>query len=52
MDGKLQLEPLVSRTLASLDEINDAFAVMRSGSALRAVLLFPETPLSAHLAGR
>ena len=37
-----QVAPLVSRTLASLDEINDEFAAMRSGSTLRTVLLFPD----------
>ncbi len=42
MDGKIQLAPLLSRTLTSLEEINREFEAMQSGHGLRSVLLFPE----------
>jgi S-(hydroxymethyl)glutathione dehydrogenase/alcohol dehydrogenase len=42
LEGKLQLDSLISRTLTSLEEINDAFAALQAGTLLRAVLRFPD----------
>jgi S-(hydroxymethyl)glutathione dehydrogenase/alcohol dehydrogenase len=39
LSGRLQLDPLVSRTY-SLDEINDGFAAMRTGQVARGVVVF------------
>ena len=41
LDGRLQVAPLISRTLQSLEEVNEAFAALRRGELVRAVLLFP-----------
>jgi S-(hydroxymethyl)glutathione dehydrogenase/alcohol dehydrogenase len=41
LNGKLRIRPLISRTIDSLDDINDAFNAMRRGALLRTVLLFP-----------
>jgi NDMA-dependent alcohol dehydrogenase len=39
LEGRLQLDPLVSRTY-SLDHINDGFAAMRAGQVARGVVVF------------
>jgi S-(hydroxymethyl)glutathione dehydrogenase/alcohol dehydrogenase len=39
LSGRLQLDPLVSRTY-TLDEINDGFAAMRTGQVARGVVVF------------
>jgi len=39
LDGKLLLDPLVTRHLA-LDEINDGFAALKAGAAIRSVVVF------------
>ncbi len=43
LDGRLKVEPLISRILDNLNEINDVFAAMRNGEMLRAVLRFADT---------
>lgn len=42
LDGKLKVQDLISRTLHDLDDVNDAFAALRNGEVLRAVLVLPE----------
>jgi S-(hydroxymethyl)glutathione dehydrogenase/alcohol dehydrogenase len=37
--GRLRLDPLVSRT-CTLDDVNDAFAWMTSGTVARALILY------------
>jgi Zn-dependent alcohol dehydrogenase len=43
-DGQLELDGLVSRTF-HLDEINEALDEVRSGAALRNVIVFDEGPV-------
>lgn len=42
LDGRLQIEPLISHRLSDLGQINDAFEAMRRGEVLRSVLTFGE----------
>jgi S-(hydroxymethyl)glutathione dehydrogenase/alcohol dehydrogenase len=39
MDGKIQIDPLITHTMA-LDEINTAFDLMHEGSAIRSVVVY------------
>ena len=39
MNGKIQIDPLITHTM-SLDRINDAFALMHDGSAIRSVVIY------------
>jgi S-(hydroxymethyl)glutathione dehydrogenase / alcohol dehydrogenase len=39
LDGKLMLDPLITRHI-SLDEINDGFAALKAGTAIRSVVMF------------
>ena len=39
MDGKIEIDPLITHTLP-LDRINDAFDLMHSGESIRSVVTF------------
>jgi S-(hydroxymethyl)glutathione dehydrogenase/alcohol dehydrogenase len=39
LDGRLKLDPLITRRIA-LDEINDGFAALKAGEAIRSVVMF------------
>jgi S-(hydroxymethyl)glutathione dehydrogenase/alcohol dehydrogenase len=39
LDGRLHLDQLITRRIA-LDEINDGFAALKSGEAIRSVVMF------------
>jgi S-(hydroxymethyl)glutathione dehydrogenase/alcohol dehydrogenase len=39
LDGRLFLDPLITRHIA-LEEINDGFAALKSGAAIRSVVMF------------
>jgi S-(hydroxymethyl)glutathione dehydrogenase/alcohol dehydrogenase len=39
MDGKIQIDPLITHTLP-LDRINEAFDLMHAGSSIRTVVVF------------
>ena len=39
MDGKIQIDPLITHTMA-LDDINNAFTLMHNGESIRSVVLY------------
>ena len=39
MDGKIEIDPLITHTLP-LERINDAFDLMHSGESIRSVVTF------------
>ncbi|MGI9338738.1 MAG: S-(hydroxymethyl)glutathione dehydrogenase/class III alcohol dehydrogenase [Gammaproteobacteria bacterium] len=39
MEGKIQIDPMITHTMP-LDDINEAFALMRRGESIRSVVLF------------
>jgi S-(hydroxymethyl)glutathione dehydrogenase/alcohol dehydrogenase len=39
MDGKIQIDPMITHTLP-LDRINDAFDLMHEGKSIRSVVVF------------
>jgi len=38
MDGKIQIDPLITHTMP-LEEINNAFTMMHSGESIRSVVI-------------
>ena len=39
MDGKIQIDPLITHTMP-LEEINNAFTMMHSGESIRSVVIY------------
>jgi S-(hydroxymethyl)glutathione dehydrogenase/alcohol dehydrogenase len=39
LDGRLKLDPYITRRIA-LEDINDGFAALKSGAAIRSVVMF------------
>jgi S-(hydroxymethyl)glutathione dehydrogenase/alcohol dehydrogenase len=39
MDGKIQIDPMITHTLP-LDRINEAFDLMHEGKSIRSVVVF------------
>ena len=40
MDGKIEIDPMITHRLLSLDEINTGFDLMHAGESIRSVVIY------------